>query len=131
MDFSLSASSFPVATEVPEGAAHYTAVLDSVNTANRIFFLPPHRRVSAGWVKHSSKSERFVNHTLRRFPAAPKAFPPTGPRILQQRPDSSSVSVTTLSAPRRLRPNAVSGARIVHMHNRFGKGNDGIISMRL
>ncbi|WP_460824488.1 hypothetical protein, partial [Lysobacter olei] len=31
----------PVVTEVPEGAAHYTAVLDSVNTVNRIFFCCP------------------------------------------------------------------------------------------
>lgn len=31
----------PVVTEVPEGAAHYTAVLDSVNTVNRIFFFRP------------------------------------------------------------------------------------------
>ena len=55
----------PVVTEVPEGAAHYTAVLDSVNTVNRIFFCCPTASFPSGGSiilasLHVSSTARFV-----------------------------------------------------------------------
>ena len=57
-----------LATEVPEGAAHYTAVFVNVNTCPRIFLLPP------------DSSE----------PPSYRSVRPTGPRILQHRFVSST-----------------------------------------
>lgn len=122
MDFSLSASSFTPSSPKCPREPHTIQQFWIPSTPSTESFLLPHRVVSVGWVDHSSKSSRFVNSPFRDFLAAPQPFPSAGPRILQQLPDSSSVSVTTLSAPRRLRRNVVSGARIVHMHIAFGKG---------
>ena len=111
-----------VVTKVPEGAAHYTAVLDSVNTVNRIFFCCPTASFPSGGSiilasLHVSSTARFV------------IFLP--PRSRFRQPGRASYSsfrirqdppAPPLSAPRSLRRNIVSGARIVHMHNAFGKG---------
>jgi len=116
----------PVATEVPEGAAHYTAVLDSVNTVNRIFFCCPTASFPSGG--SNILASPHASSTARRLIFLP-------PRSRFQQPGRASYSsfqirqdppAPPLSAPRSLRRNTSAGRALCTCTSRLGRGENKI-----